>query len=82
MTSVADLLILEEKTYEICRALTFAIINDRPDWWQLKKLEQQAERLGCEFSVSYTWAGDFGLFAVVVGAVASTHPPPSIFQFS
>ena len=76
MTSVADLLVLEEKTYERCRAQSFNIINDRPDYCQLKKLEQQAERLGCEFSVSYNWAGDFGLSAAVIGAVkyAKRHP--------
>ena len=76
MTSVADLLILEEKTYERCRAQSFLIINDRPDYWQLEKLEQQAERLGCEFSVSYEWADDFGLSAAVIGAVkyAKRHP--------
>ena len=76
MTSVADLLILEEKTYERCRAQSFNIINDRPDYWQLEKLEQQAVRLGCEFRVSYEWADDFGLEAAVIGAVkyAKRHP--------
>ena len=77
MTSVADILVLEEKNYERCRAINFQIINDRPDWWQLEKLEQQAERLGCEFSVSYDWAGDFGLSAVVVGAVCYAKKRPS-----
>ena len=81
MTSVADLLILEEKTYERCRAQSFKIINDRPDYWQLEKLEQQAVRLGCEFRVSYEWADDFGLEAAVIGAVKYKKRHPDLAEY-
>ena len=77
---------LEKSIYETIRIKPFTSIPTKLTWAQKELLVEEAEQIGLEMNVSYTWAKDYGLLAKIHGAakyllntghnyVAPTQPP-------
>ena len=59
---------LEKSIYETIRSKPFKSIPTKPILTQKELLVEEAEQIGLEINVSYTWAGDYGLLAKIHGA--------------
>ena len=59
---------LEEKAYEAVRSKPFTKIRGQPSRKARKNLEAEACEVAMDADVSYSWAGDYGLLAKVIGA--------------
>ena len=44
-------------------------IHGRPYWMQLQKMIKELCKIACIFKVSYEWSGNYGLMAMILGAV-------------
>ena len=60
--------IIEKNVYEQVRASPFTVINGEPSWRDAKILVQEAREAAMGVSVSYDWAGNYGLLAEIEGA--------------
>ena len=59
---------LEKQVYEDIRATSFTRIHGRPTWRAKEKLLKEAKGPALKQRVSYNWAGQYGLFAEIIGA--------------
>ena len=57
---------LEKSTYETIREHRFTRILSKPPWEQKEDLIQEASDIAVEMEVTYPWADDFGLLAMVI----------------
>ena len=58
---------LEKSTYDTVREHRFTRILSKPTWQQKEDLIQEASDIAVEMEVTYDWADDFGLLAMVIG---------------
>ena len=58
---------IESTTYDSVRQKTLSRIHGKPSWRQKEDLIQEAGDIALECDVSYDWAGDYGLLAVISG---------------
>ena len=60
--------VIEKNVYEQVRASPFTVINGEPSWRDAKVLVQEARESSMGVTVSYDWAGNYGLLAEIEGA--------------
>ena len=60
---------LETSTYENVRNKKFSRIHGKPTWSHKEALMREAEEVALDCDVHYTWSGDFGLLATILGQV-------------
>jgi hypothetical protein len=65
---MAEYVTLENSTYEKVIAEPYTRIQGKPTWLQTTQLIAELEAQAMMFDVSYDWAGDNGLLAVIEGA--------------
>ena len=67
---------LEESVYNQVRAKPLTRIHGRPKWLQIRQMAREMRKQAIKYRVSYDWAGNYGLQALVVGAAryATDHP--------
>ena len=65
---MAEYVALEKSIYKTIRSKPFTSIPTKPTWAQKELLVEEAEHLGLEMNVLYTWAKDYGLLAEIHGA--------------
>ena len=60
---MAEYVALEKSIYETIRSKPFTSIPTKPTWAQKELLVEEAEQIGLEMNVSYTWAKDYEFLA-------------------
>ena len=65
MASTID---LEESVYNQVRAKPLTRIHGRPKWLQIRQMAREMRKQAIKYRVSYDWASNYGLQALVVGA--------------
>ena len=59
---------LEASAYKAIRAKPFTQIHEKPDWYQLGNIIEEAGGFSMDYKVSYAWSAEYSLLAEMQGA--------------